>query len=306
LLSAVIVNWNTGALLKTCVASVVAEQERLENPGFEIILVDNASSDGSIRPVREAFSSVKIIENSENLGFARATNQGIRCSKGHYILLLNPDTEVRPQALDRLIHFLDTEPSAGAVGAMLLNPDGSLQISAYPEPTVFREAWRLFHLDSFWPVGSYRMSGWRKDVPRKVDVLMGACILVRKEALEQCGLLDESFFIYSEDQDLCRRLRSGDWGLFWEPRAKVVHHGGQSTRQVKGEMFLRLYREKVAYFRRHHGTTSAMLYKLVLLMASIVRQLLSPLAFLKGGNERAETFELLRHYRRLVRELPGF
>jgi GT2 family glycosyltransferase len=134
---------------------------------------------------------------------------------------------------------------------------------------------------------------------------MGACLLVRRAVIEQCGLLDERYFIYSEDQDLCRRLRRQGWQIFWLPQAKVVHYGGQSTRQVKGEMFVRLYREKIAYFRMHHGSAAAGIYKILLLCASVARQVLSPLALLTSRDRRSRAFELARLYRRLVRELPG-
>jgi len=304
-ISTVIVNWNAGDLLRKCVQSLIEEQAGAGPARMEIIVVDNASSDGSVAAVRAAFPAVRSIENRENLGFARATNQGIRSSTGQHVLLLNPDTEVKPGALRLMMQFLESHPGAGAVGPMLLNGDGTLQVSAYPEPTLFREAWRLFYLDALWPVGSYRMSSWPADTPRAVDVLMGACILLRREVLDRCGLLDESYFIYSEDQDLCRRLRAGGWKIFWLPQPRVTHYGGQSTRQVRTEMFVRLYREKVAYFRMHHGRSAAVRYKVVLLLASMVRQLLSPLAWLLEKKRRMQALELARLYRRLVRELPG-
>jgi GT2 family glycosyltransferase len=283
--SVVIVNWNTGMLLAECVRSVLA------NGADEVIVVDNASSDDSIAGVRAQFASVKVVENRENAGFARASNQAVRLSRGRYILLLNPDTRMVEGSLDRMVRFLESRPKAGAVGPRLLNTDGTLQVSAYPEPTLFREMWRLLHLDSVWPAGSYPMSSWPEDEAREVDVLTGACILLRREVLDAGDLLDERYFIYSEDQDLCRRLRSQGWDLYWEPDAVVVHHGGQSTRQVKLEMFVQLYREKVSYFRKHHGRAATTMYKLVLLLASLTRQLAAP--------------EIARSYRRLVRELPG-
>jgi hypothetical protein len=304
-LSVIIVNWNAGDLLRSCVRSLVADREKSGLQDVEIIIVDNNSTDGSIGITQSDFPSAYYIRNSENAGFARATNQGIRSSSGQYVLLLNPDTEIMPGALGELIRFLDSHPEAGAVGAMLLNSDGSLQVSAYPEPSLFREAWRLLYLDKIRPVGSYPMASWNTGTPREVDVLMGACILLRREILEQCGLLDERYFIYSEDQDLCRRLRSRGWQIFWLPQAKVKHHGGQSTQQVRGDMFVRLYREKIAYFRIHHGNNAAARYKLLLFCASIVRLILSPLALLKSSAQRCHAFELARLYGRLVRELPG-
>lgn len=305
-LSVVIVNWNTGKMLRDCVRSVLADRDVSGLLGIEAIVVDNNSSDGSALAILQDFPSVRVVANSENLGFARATNQGIRVSSGPFILLLNPDTEIIPGALPEMVRFMEVCPQAGAVGAMLLNPDGSLQISAYPEPTLLREAWRLFYLDKLRPLGSYDMAVWNRRMPREVDVLTGACLLLRREALDQCGLLDERFFIFSEDQDLCRRVKSHGWKIFWLPTARVIHCGGQSTRQVKLDMFVRLYREKVAYFRKHRGATTAAAYKAVLLGASVIRQVLSPVALLGGMEYRRRAFELARFYRRLVKELPGF
>lgn len=304
-LSVVIVNWNTGCLLGECLQSLAADLEAAGEFEAEVIVVDNASTDRSIEALDGGFPAMRCIRNRENMGFARATNQGIRISRGRYVLLLNPDTEVKRGALAAMQHFLDGHPLAGAVGPLLLNTDGSLQISAYPEPTIVREAWRLSYLDRLWPVGCYRMSSWHTDVPREVDVLSGACLMLRRAALDQCGLLDERFFIYSEDQDLCRRLRRCGWRLFWLPSARVVHHGGRSTRQVKAEMFVRLYREKVSYFRMHHGRAAAWRYKAVLVWASALRQVLSLLAIFPTGERRRRGMEIASLYRRLLRELPG-
>lgn len=304
-LSVVIVNWNTGGLLGECLQSLAADLAVTDGLEAEVIVVDNASTDRSIDALDDRFPAVRCIRNHENKGFARATNQGIRISRGQRVLLLNPDTEMKPGALSAMVRFLESRRDAGAVGPLLLNTDGTLQISAYPEPTIVREAWRLSCLDRLWPVGSYRMSSWRTDVPHEVDVLTGACLLLPRAALDQCGLLEERFFIYSEDQDLCRRLRRRGWRLFWLPSARVVHHGGRSTRQVKDEMFLRLYREKVSYFRMHHGRAAARRYKAVLVWASALRQVLRLLAVFPSGERRRRSLEIANHYRRLLRELPG-
>ena len=169
-LSIIIVNWNTRELLARCLQSVgsgfefrvarSAGQSATCNPQpvtYEVFVVDNASTDGSAQMVRERFPWVRLTANSENVGFARANNQAIRKSKGRYVLLLNPDTEVHPGALETLTRFMDTRTKAGAAGARLLNPDGTLQAWCYPAPTLSREFWRLFYLDVFWPYGRYDM-----------------------------------------------------------------------------------------------------------------------------------------------------
>lgn len=314
-LSIIIVNWNTRDLLAQCLASLF-EQPTTDDgqPVLSVVggrrwavwVVDNASTDGSAQMVRERFPQVRLIENTENVGFARANNQAISQSAGRYVLLLNPDTEVQPGALEALVRFMDAHTQAGAAGARLLNPDGTLQLSCYPAPTLPREFWRLFHLDVLWPYACYPTAGWDPNTPREVDVVQGACLILRREALDQVGLLDEDYFIYSEEVDLCHRLRQHGWKVCWVPQATVMHYGGQSTQQVAAEMFLRLYQGKLLYFRKHHGWLAAQVYKLILLAAALTRLLLSPLALLERPPQRQQHLVLAGHYRRLVRALPGF
>jgi hypothetical protein len=303
-LSVIIVNWNTRDLLAQCLESVSSSQISAAGHATEIFVVDNASTDDSSRMVRNRFPQVLLIENTENRGFARANNQAIRESTEGYVLLLNPDTDVQPGALDTLVRFMDAHPQAGAAGARLLNPDGTLQPSCHPVPTLSREFWRLFHLDALWPYACYHMARWDPDTPKEVDVVQGACVILRREALGQVGCLDEDYFIYSEEVDLCRRLRQRGWKVYWVPQAMVVHYGGQSTRQMAAAMFLCLYQSKILYFRKHHGWSMAQVYKLILLAAALARLVLSPLAWLERPPWRQQHLALAGHYRRLVRSLP--
>jgi N-acetylglucosaminyl-diphospho-decaprenol L-rhamnosyltransferase len=313
-LSVIIVSWNTRELLAQCLASaLVPGATRLGPPGagradglsLEVLVVDNASADGSAEMVRERFPTVRLLANMENLGFARANNQAIPFCRGQYVLLLNPDTVVAPGALATLVAFMDAHPRAGAVGARLLNEDASLYPSCQPAPTLPREFWRLFHLDAVWPLARYRMDQWDPTTPREVEVMQGACLMLRRETLDEVGLLDEDYFIYSEEVDLCLRLRRAGWQLWWIPQAVVTHYGGQSTRQVARAMFLRLYQGKILYFRKHHGRGVAHVYKGVLLAAALARLGLSPLGALGRSRERAQRFILAGHYRELIAALPG-
>ena len=302
--SILIVSWNTRDLLARCLATVSAEARRL-GPGLvETCVVDNASSDGSAWMVREGFPGVRLLDNRVNVGFARATNQAIRDSTGRYLLLLNPDTEVAPGALEALVRFMDEHPRAGAAGARLFNPDGTLQPSCHPAPALSRELWRLFHLDALWPYACYPMATWDLHTPRQVDVVQGACLMVRRSALNDVGLLDEDYFIYSEEVDLCRRLRRRGWQVYWVPQAAVLHYGGRSTRQHARAMFVRLYQGKVLYFRKHHGRRAAQLYKAILLFAAAARLFLSPLAWLERPPDRQRHLTLAGHYWRLIWGLP--
>lgn len=311
-LSIVIVSWNTRELLARCLRSIpwttgagTGSEVVLGSPKLasEVLVVDNGSDDDSAKMVRDEFPEVQLIANDDNPGFARANNQAIRRSSGRYVLLLNPDTEVQPGALDRLVRFMDGHQRAGAAGPLLLNPDGTLQLSCYRSPSLSRELWRMFHLDALCRYNSYPVARWNWDQPREVDVVQGACLIVRREALEQVGGLDEDYFIYSEEVDLCERLRHRGWTVHWVPRARVVHFGGQSTRQVANAMFLQLYRAKIQYFRKHHGRQSARVYKLILGLAAAVRLLLYPIAFLKRGADQQEKLAVATNYRQLIRQL---
>ncbi len=176
-LSIVIVNWNTRELLLKCLASIFNYTPDIQ---FDVWVVDNHSSDESAEHVHNLFPLVHLIQNNENLGFATANNQAIRESSGTHILLLNPDTEVIPNAIEELVYFIEASPQAGAAGPLILNPDSTLQHSCFPFPTLSKEFWRLFHLDGLWPHARYPMAKWNREQPREVDVLLGACILLRR------------------------------------------------------------------------------------------------------------------------------
>lgn len=297
-LSIIIVSWNTVELLVKCLESVFAYPPDCT---FEVLVVDNASADATVQTVKNQFPQVKLMPNQENVGFAPANNQAIRQSSGRYVLLLNPDTEVKQNALTLLVQYLESNPAVGAVGPLTLNPDDTLQTSCYPRPTLVREFWRLFHLDSLYPYGTYHMSGWSQNEPHHTDTLLGACLLVRRQILDKIGLLDEDYFIFSEEIDLCYRIQQEGSTLFWVPQAQIIHYGGQSTKQVAPEMFMRLYESKVIYFQKHYSWLTVQGYKLVIMAASLLRLLASPLVFLGNSPNQQERFAVkAQYYRRLM------
>lgn len=223
---------------------------------FEVFVVDNASTDGSAQMVAAEFPGVHLIANGENRGFAAANNQALKQSSARYVLLLNPDTIVLPEALQRLIDFMEQDPRAGAAGVALLNPDGTPQHSSFHFPTltmVFLEFFPLNHrltdsrLNGRYPLSRY---GGR---PFEIDHPLGACFIVRRTAAEQVGWLDEDYFIYCEEVDWCWRLKRAGWKIFCVPQAKVVHYGAQSTRQFRGRMLVELHRSRQILFRKHYG-----------------------------------------------------
>lgn len=237
-LSIIIVNFNTKELLKKCLESIfrVKEHEsgRVE---MEIIVVDNGSTDGSVEAIEARYKDIKILRNEENLGFAKANNQGIKISKGDYILLLNSDTEVRSGALDKLVQFAEKHPDAGVAGARLLNPDGSIQPSVYHFPTIWR-AIAEYWLGKRGVYEKYALTGALTGTdPVSVEAVTGAAMLIPRKTIEKVGLLDERYFLYFEDLDFCRRARETGLKIYYLPSAEVIHHHGKSAALVGSQAY---------------------------------------------------------------------
>jgi hypothetical protein len=254
-LSVVIVSYNVRDLLHACLKSIRNPQSAIRNP--EIVVVDNASGDSSAEMVQEAFPEVRLIANAVNAGFAAATNQGIRASSGRHVLLLNPDTEVLGDALARLVGFLDCHPDYAVAGAGLVYPDGLFQHSAFGFPGAMQCLLDFFpinhRLTSSRLNGRYPRAWYERGQPFDIDHPLGACLMVRREAIDQVGLLDENFFMYCEEIDWCWRMRKAGWKVACVPAARVIHHAGASTRQFRHEMFVALWRSRFRLFEKHYG-----------------------------------------------------
>jgi GT2 family glycosyltransferase len=302
LLSILIVNWNTRQDLLECLGSIYAYPPPDD---FEVVVVDNASGDNSTEAVARQYPLVRLIRSRENIGFARANNWAAADTTSQFWLLLNPDTIVHPGALERLLQYIAKRPHIAGVGPRLINPDGTMQLSIWRRPTLFREWWRLFHLDHLYPFSVYPPSIMNSRLARRVEVLHGACLLLRREAVQGMGLFDEDYFIYSEEVDLCDRLGQAGWELHWVPEAVVTHKGGQSTQQVADAMFIELYRNKTKFFRKRRGRLAGMLYKLILLQAALVRFLIGQairVLRVRGGDQWIDT---ARQYQLLIAALPS-
>ncbi len=307
-LSIVIVSWNTCRLLDECLASVhqeLALQGEKMNLRGEVFVVDNGSTDGSVAMVRTRYPGVALIANQHNPGFAGANNQALVLACGRYSLLLNPDTIVLEDGFGALVRFMDAHPRAGAGGSRLLNADRTLQPSCSPAPTLARELWRMFHLDWLHPYGEYDMRRWPPTAPRPVDSVQGAAMLVRRSTQDQVGLLDPSYFMYSEEVDWCTRIRRAGWAIYWVPASQIVHYGGQSAKQVADAMFLQLYRGKIQYFHKHWGRAATWAYKLVLALATLARLAITPLIWREPAARRRRHLVLARQYGLLLRALPS-
>lgn len=301
ILSIIIVSWNTRRDLLRCLASIWANPPACS---FEVLVFDNASKDGTTEAVAAEYPQVHLMASSENLGFARANNRAAAIAQGQFWLLLNPDTIVHPGALDELVHHLVAQPHVAAAGPRLVNPDGSLQPSIERLPSLFREWWRLFHLDHVYPVSQYGQAVLASRSPQQVEVLNGACLLLRADVVRPLGLFDEDYFVYSEEIDLCDRLGEAGWDLHWLPAAVVTHVVGRSTSQVADHMFIELYRNKIKFFRKRRNALSGAMYKFILLQAALVRFALGQVAHaLPFSHGRAGANNIARQYGLLLAAL---
>jgi GT2 family glycosyltransferase len=304
-LSIVIVNWNTRDLLRQCLRSVY---ETVSDLSFEVIVVDNASTDNSQEMVRREFPSVRLIANAENAGFAGANNQAIRRSSGRYVLLLNSDAFVRENTIEQMVAFLDVHPEASMAGCRLLYEDGSLQPSCTAFPTLFTEFCIATQLDRLFSqssvFGKYSMTYWNFDDVREVDVIMGAFMLVRVLAIDDVGLMDESYFMYSEEVDWCYRFKENGWKIYFYPHVEAVHLWGGSIGQVRIEMFIQMYRSRVHFFRKHYGGGAAKLLKLIVGFGCLLRIGPGLCYYLLVSNP--QTRRKHRAFWHLLRALPAF
>jgi len=245
----VIVSWNTKEYLLPCLRSIF---EKGQGMGSEVILVDNGSQDESGSEVKKAFPFVHLIENERNLGFAKAANQGLQKASGRYFLLLNPDTQVKNKVIKQLVSFMDTHLDVGVAGVQLFNADGSKQNSIANFPSLSTELLNKRLLRWLFPK---TFPGKERDYPEpiEVDSVIGACMVVRRDALEQVGLLDEDYFIFLEETDWCYRMKRAGWKIYHIPQAQVFHFQGKSAETVKKRARVEFYRSRYHFFKKNRG-----------------------------------------------------
>jgi GT2 family glycosyltransferase len=271
-LSVIIVSWNVGGLLRRCLASLAgsdgfylaadrADQADQQGWSAEIIVVDNASTDGTVAMLQAEHPEVRLIANPENVGFTRGNNQGLAASRGRYVLFLNPDTEVEPTALQRLVQHAEQHPAVGIIGPQLHYADGSHQSSRRRFPTMSTFVLESTILQRWFPdagtLQRYYVLDRPDDAVSQVDWVVGACMLVRRAVLDQVGGFDEGFFMYSEEMDLCRRAVDAGWQVVYLPEAVVTHHEGKSSEQVMAARHINFFSSRVRYVQKYHGRPAA-------------------------------------------------
>jgi GT2 family glycosyltransferase len=240
--SIIIVSWNTKSILQNCINSVIAQSRDFS---YEIIVVDNGSVDGSVEMIKGNFPEVKLIENRKNVGFAAANNQGVRIAKGEFILFLNSDTVILDNAIGRTLQFLKDKADAAAVGCKLLNADGSLQPSCYNFYSFFRRFFirrfipRIFLSEFAKRSIEGKITRWDYNSVREIDYVRGAFLMVRGDVIRSLGLFDEQFFMYSEEADLCLRMKQEGLKVLFYPEAEIIHMAGASAKRKPLEIMRR-------------------------------------------------------------------
>ncbi len=271
-ISIIIISWNTRVILQDCLTSIYKHGGDIN---YEVIVVDNCSTDDSAEMVKKDFPQVNVIENSENLGFARANNIGIRVSKGRYMCLINSDVTILDDCIGRLLLFMDERSAVGMAGPRILNPDRTVQHSCRHFPSIWNNLCQSLGLNHLFPKSAFFsywiMDYWSYDSIKSVDALSGCFWIIRREALDDVGLLDEDFFIYGEDLDWCRRFHEAGWDIVFYPGAEAVHLGGASAANTPVRFYLEIQKADLHYWRKHHGKIGEVSYTVVILLREMVR-----------------------------------
>jgi N-acetylglucosaminyl-diphospho-decaprenol L-rhamnosyltransferase len=291
-LTVVVVSYNTVDLLEHCLRSIEGQLPSAS----EILVVDNASSDGSAAMVRTKFPRVQLIENQLNGGFGSACNQAIRASTGQYVALVNPDCEVLPDSLEGLVRFLEDHPHGAVAGGCLRYPDGSFQHSSFRFPTLTQIFLDFFPIN--WRLTESRLNGrypkgW-DTTAFEIDHPLGAFLCVRRSAADAVGLFDETFFMYVEEVDWCYRFKRAGWQVWHCPDAMAIHHGGRSTRQRASAMFVQLQRSRLLFYRKHYPRWFRVAARGIVAAGMIKTALANLLAELRAGQALPERRQYVR------------
>ncbi len=278
-LSIIIVTFNPGDLVFNCLESVQAGNSELD---VEIIVVDNASSDGALDQVKARFDGVKIIARTKNLGFAVGSNQGLSIARGEYLLLLNPDVIVQPDTFTTMIRYMASHPDAGIIGPRIYDEQGRVALTAYPTYAPGMILWQYLGLDRVFRhivYGRYRKQCQKATEAFSVETVQGSCFMLRRQVYQQIGGLDESFFLFCEEPDFCERARSRGWKVFYVPDAQITHYESSTVSRYTPARVRSYHLSPLIYFRKRsrHGAVLALklgfsfelLLKLILRLAQL-------------------------------------
>jgi GT2 family glycosyltransferase len=280
-LSVIIVNYQTREFLITCLSSIYKTCQGLN---IEIIVIDNNSGDDSVAMTKESFPSVILIENQINVGFATASNQGLRIMKGDYALLLNPDTEIINSTLQEMLEFMKKHERVGILGCRIIDKNGNIQRSAFPPPSCFSEINDILHRFKLERVLPARLTYRRYHTllkngvqPFRVGWVTGACLMIRRETIEDVGLLDENLFLFSEDVDWCIRATKKKWEVMCHPAVNIIHYIGGSSKIDTEEAAIRIehhYKRRPYFAKKHFGTKGYIFITLVMLCDILARMII--------------------------------
>ncbi|MBE7415680.1 MAG: glycosyltransferase family 2 protein [Deltaproteobacteria bacterium] len=258
--SVIIVNWNARDYLLKCLGSLRSGLGSLE---AEVIVVDNASSDGSAAAVRERFPEARVLEQSENLGFARANNIGMRESSGEYLCLVNSDVVVLDGCLEALRKFLGSLPRAALAGPRVLNPDGSLQRTCRRFPSLPGSLLSAIGLDD--------RNYFSQEKTARVEALSGCLLMARRKAVDEIGMLDERFFFYAEDKDWCKRFHDAGYENWYCAEAEAIHYGGGSSALAPVRFYIEMQKANLGYWEKHSGAVARAAYLAIILFHQVLR-----------------------------------
>ncbi len=273
--SILIVSWNVSALLAQCLESVIAAPVSLDESQpnslqAEIIVVDSASADNTVQMLCQRFPQVRLIVQSENVGFTRSNNIALKEARGRYLLLLNPDTQIAADAITNMVAYLDQHPAVGIVGPHTLNDDGSTQSTRRRFPNFWIGLFESTWLQPYAPKSLlnyyYVTDGTAPHETMEVDWVQGSAMMARREVYEQIGGLDEGYIMYSEELDWCKRAKNAGWRVVFLGEAKIIHYGGKSSEQAVARSHILFQQSKLRYFRKYHGWLTAQALRLFLLL----------------------------------------
>ncbi len=303
-LSVIIVNWNLCELIKECIHSL---HSTIKDMTFEIIVVDNASSDNSVEMLKQDFPEVITVTNNKNIGFGKANNQACKMSQGKYLLLLNPDATVLPTSVEKMLHILKTQEEVGLVGPKILNSDDTIQKACLRKyPSLIRELQYLLRLDRFLTDKRLLTSGLNYEKAQEANVISGSCMLLSRDVFEQSGRFDERFFMYGEDVDLCRSVWESGWKVLYYHKAVVQHNAHSASKKSKQFSPAAVAcKSMYLYFKKHEKFPTAQLYRTLVFVTSLIWLIVFTLSLQFMKRKPIRSLSMYHDYHKMIWAICG-